>query len=423
MSVYQPRDSKGKLKSPYWAYDFKIKVKGRDSQRFYGSTGQKTKQAAQRHETRLKELAALGQLSCDMTISEACWKYWNEVSAKQRSADDTATTLEYLCTYLGKDKRIVDVTGDDIAQAATQRFRTPIHRHQVIKGVKVLAPTKHMPTPSTVNRQIIEPIKRVLNRAKRVWKLPIDLDAFDWPSIAFEEAAGRTRQLSVEEEERLWLSLREDYHPIMELYIISGRRRSDWIGLKKAHVDRTAGTARFPTRKRKEQGEITVYLTPRELEIIKQEWDKSPADCEFVFTYVVRKARTIGKERKLVGECHAITVSGFRKVTDEAFEAAGLDNFKRHDLRHTFASRFRREGGDMKALQGAMDHQHASSTMRYVHVNTGELIDLKSRVTVNRKKTSSTGIVPEIVKVDFSKPDKSAIKISKIDDNCKVKKA
>jgi integrase len=126
---------------------------------------------------------------------------------------------------------------------------------------------------------------------------------------------------------------------------------------------------------------ITVTLTPREVEIVKQEWKKAPECCEWIFTYVVQQTRADDKTRKLKGERHPITVSGFRKVTDSAFAAAGLANFRRHDLRHTFASRFRRSGGDLKALQNAMDHQDASSTMRYTHVSTPELVELKSRVT------------------------------------------
>jgi integrase len=401
MSVYWAKDKQGNLKSPYLQYDFKIKVKGGDTQRFYGSTGQKTKQAAQRVEAKLKELAALGQLSSTMTISEACWKYWDEVAGAQRSAKDHATILEHLCTYFGKDTRLVDVTADIIAEAAVKRARVPVVRPQgngkkkELKAAKKKGDEIWMPSPATVNRQIIEPIKRILIRAKRVWKLPIDLDDFDWAKLAYSEAAERTRELSIEEEQRLWDCLRADYHPLVELYLISGRRLSDWIGLKKSHVDRTAGTARFPTRKRKEIGEINVQFTPTELEIINQEWAKSPQSCEYIFTYIVQQSRTDAKKRKLKGERHPITISGFREVTDAAFVEAKLENFRRHDLRHTFASRFGRSGGDLKALQNAMDHQDISSTARYRHVTTGELIELKSRVktaaTNKRSKDSASG--------------------------------
>lgn len=411
MSVYQARDRQGKLKSPYWQYDFKIKVQGRETKRFHGSTGQKTKVAARKYEDRLKELAALGQLSSEMTINEACWQYWDEVGQFKRSAKDIATNLEYVRKFLGadddgKDRRLVDLTPADVSQAATRRLKTPVQRHRIVNGTKTLVAAQRngkvwMPSESTVNRNIIEPLQEILIRAKRVWGIPVVLDDFDWGELTYAEAAERDRQLSVEEEERLWENVREDYHPLIEIYLISGRRLSDWIGLKKFKVDRTSGVTRFPTRKRKEKGELTIELTPRELEIVKQEWDKCP-HSEFVFTYIVRKPRTINGKKKALGERHPITVAGFREVTDAAFKAAGIENFRRHDLRHTFASRFRKMGGDMKALQNAMDHQDAKSTMRYTHVMPGDLIELKSRVTAGRKpelSRNSTGAqIIEIVK-------------------------
>src|SRR5262249_49116794 len=144
--------------------------------------------------------------------------------------------------------------------------------------------------------------------------------------------AERVRELSPEEEQRFWAALREDYHPICEMYLISGRRRSDWVKLQKFKVDRTAGTVRFPTRKRKKKGEITVTLTERELQIICEEWEKAP-NCEYVFTYEVRQEKTHRGGRR------PISVAGLRRATDRAFAAAGIHDFRRHDFRHTFASR------------------------------------------------------------------------------------
>jgi hypothetical protein len=172
MSVYLARDRQGRIKSAYWQYDFTItiKVKGRDSKRFHGSTVQKSKRAALRVEAKLKELAALGQLSSEMTMSEACWKYWEEVGAVQRSAKDNATIFEMLCTYFGKDTRLVDITPDKVAEAAATRARTPVRRAQGKQ--KDLCPALKstgeiwMPSTSTVNRQIIVPMKRLLRRAK-----------------------------------------------------------------------------------------------------------------------------------------------------------------------------------------------------------------------------------------------------------------
>lgn len=261
-----------------------------------------------------------------MTVSQACKKYWDEMLINSASADDQITTLEALKTFFGPDTLMVGVSPDDVATAAARRARTPLARYNRRYGTVVPTKEKLLPTAATVNRQIFEPMRRLLRRAKVVWKLPIDLDTFVWKELLYSEPAERVRELSVEEEQRFWVALREDYHPICEMYLISGRRRSDWVMLPKFKVDLTAGTVRFPTRKRKEKGEITIDLTARELQIVREEWHKAPG-CEYVFTYEARQ------EKEHRGERRPITAAGLRRATDRAFAAANLRDFRRHDFR------------------------------------------------------------------------------------------
>jgi site-specific recombinase XerD len=73
------------------------------------------------------------------------------------------------------------------------------------------------------------------------------------------------------------------------------------------------------------------------------------------------------------------------KSTDRAFEKAGLEDFRRHDWRHTFASRALRGKGDLRTLMAAMDHQDISSTVRYTHMASGQAKGLREGVTTNRQ--------------------------------------
>src|SRR5688500_17505921 len=108
MSVYRPKDAQGRPKSPYFQYDFRVKVLGQGKpQRFHGSTGQKTRRGAEEYENRVRELAALGQLSADMTIEQACWRYWDEVAQHKPSAVNEAKNLEYLSRFLGPSTQLV----------------------------------------------------------------------------------------------------------------------------------------------------------------------------------------------------------------------------------------------------------------------------------------------------------------------------
>jgi hypothetical protein len=176
VSLYKAKRKDGSPKSPFWQYDFCVKVNGQaPAKRFHGSTGQTNRRAAEAVEAELRQLASLGKLNSTMTIEAACWRYWEEVASTKPSAGDQATNLEMICQFLGSETLLVSVTPDLIADAARRRLRTPIRRKKRVGDQLIMAATKHYPEPSTVNRQIVEPLRRLMRRAKIVWGVPIDL--------------------------------------------------------------------------------------------------------------------------------------------------------------------------------------------------------------------------------------------------------
>ena len=48
---------------------------------------------------------------------------------------------------------------------------------------------------------------------------------------------------------------------------------------------------------------------------------------------------------------------------------AGIEDFRFHDLRHTFASHFIMRGGSLKELQEILGHKNITMTMRYAHLS------------------------------------------------------
>jgi integrase len=309
-----------------------------------------------------------------MTVEDACNQYWEEKMTRVRSSDDQATNLEHLCRCLGPDTLLVEVTPAMVAQAAAMRARTPLVRYR--KGTGSVEPTNLFPKPATVNRQIIEPVRRLLRYAKTTWKVPIDLEEFQWGELKYEEPAERVRELGEAEERRYWECLRPDYHPIIEMYLISGRRRSDWVMLSKFRVDLKAGRVRHTIHKRKEQGDLYVTLTAREREIIEQEMTKAP-DCEYVFTYEVQYGPDKGKRRP-------INAYSLRSAHRYARERAGLPDFRIHDCRHTFATRLLRAKGNLKLVQRGLDHTDIASTTKYVQVLDQEVTDARSEIQASR---------------------------------------
>jgi hypothetical protein len=48
---------------------------------------------------------------------------------------------------------------------------------------------------------------------------------------------------------------------------------------------------------------------------------------------------------------------------------AGINDFRPHDLRHTFVSHYLMRGGSLKGLKEILDHKEIKMTMRYAHLS------------------------------------------------------
>ena len=171
MSVTRPLRKNG-TRSPYYRYDFKIRLPGRViSQRFSGPTGQKTKAAAKRIEDRVRALACEDKLSELLTLGQATKRYLEEVTSPKPSAH--ARRQDELCMselerFFGADILLVAITPDDVSRAAVKRAKTPIARFKrlgqfVRKNGRQKAATYDeigwqstgkLPQPATVNRQL-----------------------------------------------------------------------------------------------------------------------------------------------------------------------------------------------------------------------------------------------------------------------------
>jgi integrase len=83
-----------------------------------------------------------------------------------------------------------------------------------------------------------------------------------------------------------------------------------------------------------------------------------------VFTYVCQKSR--GGRRK--GKRYPLTPTALRKPWEAALAAAGIENLRIHDLRHTRGTRIVRATGSLAAAKEALKHRNIKTTLRYAHV-------------------------------------------------------
>jgi len=300
-----------------------------------------------------------------MTLAAACTRYHDEVGQHRASCSDIDKAYEHCCRLIGKTRLLVNITAEDLATAARQRAAEMV-------GTKNPRPV----TPATVNRQIVEPMKRLMRRASITWGMSCSPEKIAWKDIAMKEPEGRTREFSAEEKAAFWNALRPDYHRFVAFLAGRGFRVRAAIGMKKFDVDLVNGTA---TIWKKGVGRVQVRLSSDQVQIIRQEMKALPSSPK-IWTYVINKGEHKGRRA-------AITYSGFRGVIHTAFRQAGIEDFHIHDLRHDFASKLLRKTRDLALVKKALGHVDIKSTLRYVHV-------LEDDVAAGMEGMT-TGMVPE----------------------------
>ena len=80
---------------------------------------------------------------------------------------------------------------------------------------------------------------------------------------------------------------------------------------------------------------------------------------------VLARRWTSGTKGYVLGSCKW---NSFRSAWEAALVAAGIESFRFHDLRHTFASWLVQRGRTLKEVQEAPGHQTITMTMRYNHL-------------------------------------------------------
>ncbi|MDE2385964.1 MAG: site-specific integrase [Alphaproteobacteria bacterium] len=372
MSIYLPKRAGGE-KGPNYLYDFQLKIGGQ-SQRFYGSTGQSTKKAAQEFVADLKHKLRHQGVAQEMSLSEACYRYDKEVGSKLATGDDLLTALEHCCRLLGDARNLSAIDNNLMTQAVAAR------------SLETYGKNKHRKvSPATVNRQIVEPMKRVMNRAKDLWGVTCYPDKIQWSKLKLKEPKERVREFSTDEATAFWQFLREDYVPLVTFLTLRGLRVRAAIGLQTFDVDQAKKTAEVWI---KGKGRTKVPLSDSQLQIIKSEMKKAPHISQ-VWTYELQRKR--GKKGK--GDRAPITYNGLRQVIRATMEEAKIDNFRIHDFRHDFASKLLRKTRDLALVQKALGHSDIASTVRYAHVLDEDIakgMDLLEVPTNSRQDKKNT---------------------------------
>lgn len=347
MSVFIRPDAKDKT----YSYDFRI-----GGRRFSGSTGRTTRrealavEEAKREEARnllSLEAAAHGPM---LNIEAAAARYWQEVGQHLTNSSQRLWALDWLCTYFRNSKMIHEITDADVAAMVAKRRGEFIPRRK--EPVRV--------SNSTVNRTVVEPLKDVLTRARKVWKVPVG--EIDWKLHFLPEPKERVREASVGEEAAISAELERGYDDAVRFAILTGCRRAEIIGLEWVRVD-------FFGRQFTVIGKgDKLRVIPMSKEIHELLWAQRGNHDSVVFTFEAKRTLKMKDGRKLIrGQRYPLTDAGLKSAAKRAIQRAGVHDFRFHDTRHTAATRVLRKS-NLRVVQKLLGHSDPSTTAKYAHV-------------------------------------------------------
>ena len=325
MSLFKRKDS------PNWW----IKLT-HNGQRIQQSTGTADRAKAEEYHDKLKaslwDQDRLG-IKPGRTWKEAVVRWLAETSDKATHKEDVKKLL-WLDCYL-REKLLDEITQDVI---------------DVIRQAKLKEASK-----STVNRYLAL-VRSILIRSRDEWEWVDKV-----PKIRlFKESAGRERALTFEQANLLLNELPPHQREMVSFALATGLRQRNVLELSWSQVNLELRHAWVPGAESKNRRPISVPLNEAAMSILVRQIGKHPSR---VFTFngkPIRQANT-----------HA---------WQHALKRAGIEDFRWHDLRHTWATWQRQAGTPTHELQRLGGWRTGAMVERYAHLAPDHLAVAASRL-------------------------------------------
>lgn len=320
MSVYPKKRSDG---TTAWYYYFCYQGKR------YRAVGGATKTQALRTQEKVRSQVINGQYELENEIVDERINDFAKTFLERRqylkSIKRDVTSVRHLLHFFN-ERTLGSIESSDIEDYMSYR-----------KSYRV--------SNSTINRELTC-LKRMYNLAIR-WKKAKRNPVNDIDFL--REPPGRTRFLTSQEAQLLLDCCSKSFYPIVFTALNTGMRLSEiltltWSGV---HIDSVISPF-IELSQTKNNKKRAIPLNDEMIELLKGQKGKHE---KFVF----------------VGS-HGKPVKSVRKPFQTALRKSGIVDFRFHDLRHTFASHFVMQGGDLLTLKEILGHSSMEMVERYAHL-------------------------------------------------------
>jgi len=326
--------------------------------------------ATELHDKRKAELWRVDRLGDfpDVTFDDACMRWLEEKAEKKSLKDDRSRMAFWLAHFEGI--RLKDVSEQKIYAAVNKmsnRKLLEIWKLQAAAAMKNGLPAPvYSATPVTTSTKAkhLALMKAILRAAERDWKWLEKAPVIKVPSVRNK----RVRWLEPEEAKRLVDECPEPLKSVVKFALSTGLRRSNIINMEWQQIDMQRRVAWVNPEDSKSNRAIGVALNDTACKVLR---DQIGNHHKWVFVHLKSGYRPDGTATPSVRKMRVDD----QRAWNAACRRAGIEDFRFHDLRHTWASWLIQSGVPLSVLQEMGGWESIEMVRRYAHLAPNHLTE------------------------------------------------
>lgn len=354
-----------KLRAGTWHCDFVAP----GGSRIRRSLGTSDKRQAQELHDQLKAEAwrvdKMGEYK-SRTFEEACVRWLNEKQQKKSLDDDKSRIGFWLLHFKGME--LSAITEDRILSAVSgmvnrkHRLNWESMRDSCLRNGKPVPEFKDKPAAQATRATHLAFIRALLRCASNEWRWIAKAPNIKCPVPKNK----RIRWLTRDEATALIREMPPHFKPVVVFALATGLRRSNIIDLEWSQIDMQRKVAWIHPEDAKSGRAIGVALNDSACKVLR---DQVGRHNRWVFVHTESSVRPDGTRTKEVRKMRSDANTAWRA----ALKRAGIENFRFHDLRHTWASWLVQSGVPLSALQEMGGWESIEMVQRYAHLAPNHL--------------------------------------------------
>lgn len=207
-------------------------------------------------------------------------------------------------------------------------------------------------------------MKAILRAAERDWKWLEKAPVIKIPSVRNK----RVRWLEHEEAKRLIDECPEPLKSVVKFALATGLRRSNIINMEWQQIDMQRRVAWVNPEDSKSNRAIGVALNDTACKVLRDQIGKHH---KWVFVHTKEGIRPDGSKTPTVRKMRVDD----QRAWNAACRRAGIEDFRFHDLRHTWASWLIQSGVPLSVLQEMGGWESIEMVRRYAHLAPNHLTE------------------------------------------------